>query len=316
MYDLLIFLVHREATTEALNEVHIVQHLHGHSQDDQKDEESAPSFESGPFSESIPESAPESIAESLRESQSPESAQCLGLQHISEFHDHWISGRGQLHQLYTYYAHGTMDDLMVHNGQLNEKQMLQIIRQICIGLEYIHSKGIIHLDIKPSNIFVTKDHVLKIGDFGISVNTVPTKPKDNVLETDILKSPLATDPIVDSIVDPILCYGSISPGGGGEERKYHCSGDPIYIAPEVLTFGSSIKSIDFKTDMFSLGIIFLELLLDCKLPSQGAVFQNLRNDIVDFDALVRTLCYVLYVAYSVGFMFCILCFVVCTVYAL
>ena len=241
----------------ALNEVHIVQHLHGHRLDDQKDEESAPSLESGPSRD----------PESNRESESPETLQSLGIDHISEFHDHWLSGRAQLHQLYTYYAHGTMEDLIRQNGALSEKQILQILRQICVGLEYVHSKGIIHLDLKPSNIFITEQYQLKIGDFGISVNV---NPDESVLGPDLLRSPLASSP------------------NEKEKRKYHCSGDPIYIAPELLTFGSSIKNIDFKTDIFSLGIMLLEMLLDCKLPSQGAVFQDLRNGIIDFDALVRT----------------------------
>merc|ERR1712062_620046 len=54
------------------------------------------------------------------------------------------------------------------------------------------------------------------------------------------------------------------------------------IAPELLSFDRSSKDIDTKTDIFSLGIILLELLCDIKAPSQGKVFQDLRSDIIDF----------------------------------
>lgn len=40
--------------------------------------------------------------------------------------------------------------------------------QICLGLNYIHSKRILHRDLKASNIFVTQTYCLKIGDFGIA----------------------------------------------------------------------------------------------------------------------------------------------------
>jgi serine/threonine protein kinase len=45
---------------------------------------------------------------------------------------------------------------------------LDIIVQICIGLEYAHRKGIIHQDIKPANIFILKDNSTKIVDFGLA----------------------------------------------------------------------------------------------------------------------------------------------------
>ena len=54
------------------------------------------------------------------------------------------------------------------NEQFNEKTILNWFLQIALALEYIHTKKILHRDIKTSNIFVTGNGAIKLGDFGIS----------------------------------------------------------------------------------------------------------------------------------------------------
>ena len=51
---------------------------------------------------------------------------------------------------------------------LNQKVLLLILLDICNGLKEIHNKNIIHRDLNPENIFISKDYKIKIGDFGIS----------------------------------------------------------------------------------------------------------------------------------------------------
>lgn len=48
---------------------------------------------------------------------------------------------------------------------------LEIVLQVCYGLEYAHRYGIIHQDINPRNIFVQPDSGVKIIDFGLAVRT-------------------------------------------------------------------------------------------------------------------------------------------------
>ena len=54
------------------------------------------------------------------------------------------------------------------NELIDEDILYKIINGICLGLNEIHSKKIIHRDLNPNNIFMNNDYNIKIGDFGIS----------------------------------------------------------------------------------------------------------------------------------------------------
>ena len=64
---------------------------------------------------------------------------------------------------------GTDLERIIQNREpLSLEWKLDVLRQVCEGLQYAHRHGIVHRDIKPANIRVTPDGEVKIMDFGIA----------------------------------------------------------------------------------------------------------------------------------------------------
>lgn len=50
----------------------------------------------------------------------------------------------------------------------SEEQCRHWFRDLILGIEYLHAQGVVHRDIKPDNLLLTEDDILKIVDFGVS----------------------------------------------------------------------------------------------------------------------------------------------------
>ncbi|XP_070603881.1 proto-oncogene serine/threonine-protein kinase mos [Erythrolamprus reginae] len=73
------------------------------------------------------------------------------------------------HAIYgTGYLTGNNDGLKCDHGFLSTAQAVIYSYDIVAGLMFLHSQLIVHLDLKPANIFITEHNVCKIGDFGCS----------------------------------------------------------------------------------------------------------------------------------------------------
>lgn len=108
---------------------------------------------------------------------------------ITRMLDAGLSG-GEQPYLVMEYVDGTHLDVHCNQNQLSVQKRLELFLQVCDAVAYAHRNLIVHLDLKPSNILVTKDGAVKLLDFGTSKLIQP----DSLFTTTVMATPAYASP--------------------------------------------------------------------------------------------------------------------------
>lgn len=83
----------------------------------------------------------------------------------------------------------TLKEYIERKGRLSHKEVISIAIQMCTGIGAAHAANIIHRDIKPQNIIISRDGKVKVTDFGIAKATTSNTISSNAMGSVHYSSP-------------------------------------------------------------------------------------------------------------------------------
>ncbi|KAG7037059.1 putative serine/threonine protein kinase IREH1 [Cucurbita argyrosperma subsp. argyrosperma] len=174
--------------------------------------------------------------------------------------------RENLYLVMEYLNGGDLYSLLRNLGCLDEEVARVYIAEVVLALEYLHSLGVVHRDLKPDNLLIAHDGHIKLTDFGLSKVGL-------INSTDDLSGPVVSGITLHGYDEPTM---SASEHQQERRKKRSAVGTPDYLAPEIL-LGTGHGA---TADWWSVGIILFELIVG--IPPFNAehpqtIFDNILN---------------------------------------
>jgi len=175
-----------------------------------------------------------------------EARACMRLSgaHTARVHDVGRLDDGSLVMRMEYLEGVDLKEHLAARGQLSAREALDCVTQACRGLAEAHALGIVHRDVKPANLFLTRQPdgaaLIKVLDFGI------------------LKQPTHE--------------ASLQLTGTGAML-----GSPLYMSPEQMM---QARDVDSRTDIWSIGVVLYELLIGSP-PFNGETLTRLVHQVLN-----------------------------------
>jgi serine/threonine protein kinase len=173
------------------------------------------------------------------------------LDHPNIVRAHDVDRQGELHFLVLEYVDGaSLQEIVAKHGPMDIHRAASYSHQAAQGLAHIHSSGLVHRDMKPGNLLLNRQGVIKILDMGLACFSQGGRRA------------FATPGAITSCDKPSDACASIPPPDA--EKRTVGSGD--YLAPEQIL---SSDKVDARADIYSLGAT-LYFLLTGKPPFPDA----------------------------------------------
>eukprot|EP00092_Neocalanus_flemingeri_P000822 GFUD01000875.1.p1 GENE.GFUD01000875.1~~GFUD01000875.1.p1 ORF type:complete len:537 (-),score=144.38 GFUD01000875.1:131-1690(-) len=183
--------------------------------------------------------------------------------HVVRYYNSWVED-GHVYIQNEFCQGGSLslkiEDKRISGENFSEDELKKMLVQSLKGLQYIHSKQLAHLDIKPENIFISIDQVKFAQPDQSTDSGAESEDPSNLLQRmDLHERKEAKDGCDYKIGD----LGHVAPIHGGDLSPEE--GDCRYMAPEFLLMDMDLSQLD-KADIFSLGLTIYEAASLTNLP--------------------------------------------------
>jgi serine/threonine protein kinase len=170
---------------------------------------------------------------------------------------------GNVYFLVTEYVAGTdLRRLVRSQGRLTMAQTAAVISQAAQGLGYAHEQGLVHRDVKPGNLLVTPEGLVKVSDLGLAgfLHEAADDPRTgkivgtaDYLAPEIITQPQSFSPVSDIYALGCTLYYAVTgkvpfPGGSTRDKaRRHCEETPWH--PRQFNADVSDEFVDLIADM-------------------------------------------------------------------